>query len=117
MSRRPLVTIDEARGVDWSKVFPHASKAFIDANAGLQGAELEPAPSRKDPAKADAGKEGSPKQRLLRYTLYRCELLDAENICTKFLTDALRYCGALSDDTIAHVDIRHRQVKVDHRSQ
>ncbi len=46
-------------------------------------------------------------------------LLDSENIRggTKFLTDALRYCGAIRDDTENEVDITWEQKKVAKKAQ
>jgi hypothetical protein len=98
-------------------LFPHASKAFIDANRSIQSAQLEQTTQRPDAKRVNRGKEAGSKRRVLRYTIYRCKLLDPENVCTKFLTDALRYCGAIPDDTIADIEVRYRQKKVENESQ
>ena len=74
-----------------------------------------PEPAIRKPTKIlDAGKERSPVGSRLRVkiTSYRCRLLDPDNLCPKFLIDALRYQHLIADDSPDHIVLEVRQQKV-----
>jgi len=48
----------------------------------------------------------------VRYTCYRCRLIDPENVFTKWWGDCLRYAGFLKDDREQDIELTVRQVKV-----
>jgi len=97
-------------------LFPRASKAFLEANSSASDPVLEQ-PLGEEPLAFDQGKTENSIRCILSYTSYRCRLLDEDNWCTKYFTDALRYCGALPDDTPDKVTIQVKQEKVAHRSE
>ena len=97
-------------------LFPHASKSTLALNGQPSDPFFEQFTGEK-PLVVDQGKEENPARCILSYTSYRCRLLDEDNWCTKYFTDALRYCGALPDDTPDKVTIQVRQEKVAHRSE
>jgi hypothetical protein len=102
------------------QLFPNASQSTIDVNADprLQDTELERALCDGALATGE-GKGESAGRVILSYTSYRQRLLDPDNLAggTKFLTDALRYCGALRDDTENQVELRFTQKKVSDKTQ
>lgn len=102
--------------MDIKALFPRASQDFIVLNGEPSGS-IPQQSTREKPLDSDQGKTQNSRRCVLRYTSYRCRLLDEDNWCTKFFTDALRYCGALPDDTPDKVTISVRQKKVAHRSQ
>jgi hypothetical protein len=53
----------------------------------------------------------------VRVTSYRARLLDPDNLCVKYLIDALRNTGILEDDTPDHIALTVAQKKVKDRSQ
>ncbi len=97
-------------------LFPRASQDFLAINS--ESLDSEPkSPIRDESLAAPKGKEENSKRRILRYTSYRCRLTDPDNICPKYFTDALRYCGAIPNDTLQDIELQIRQKKVAHRSQ
>jgi len=85
---------------------------------GLQN--TVPEPVVRKPAKIEnEGKERSPVGPRLRVTItsYRCRLLDADNLCPKFLIDALRYKHLIPDDSPEHIVLEVRQQKVAHKPE
>ncbi len=102
--------------MDIKTLFPRGSQDFLAINGESQDSELKPT-VRDEPLATPEGKEENSKRRVLRYTSYRCRLTDPDNICPKYFTDALRYCGAIPDDTLQDIELQIRQKKVAHRSQ
>ena len=99
-----------------NELFPNASRDTL----ALNGQPSSPKPEQslgEKPLAVDQGKAENSRRCILSYTSYRCRLLDEDNWCTKYFTDALRYCGALPDDTPDKVTIQTRQEKVAHRSE
>lgn len=96
-------------------LFPNASKAFLNANSRASGSKPEQAFCDESVA-TNEGETKYPKRRLIRYTSYRCRLLDEDNGCTKYFTDALRYCGIIADDAPDQLEIQVRQEKVRHKA-
>lgn len=103
---------------DLKRILPRASKAVIDLNSGLQDTESKCSVLNGALAKSKGKKESSGRV-ILRYTSYRQRLLDPDNLAggTKFLTDALRYSGAIRGDTADQIDLRFSQKKVDTKAQ
>lgn len=102
------------------QLFPYASQSTIEANVNTQLQDTQPERALCDgPLAARKGKSASAGRIVLSYTSYRQRLLDIDNLAggTKFLTDALRYCGALQDDTEDKVDLRFAQKKVAKKTQ
>lgn len=65
------------------------------------------------------GKEAGASGTRLRVavTSFRCRLTDLDNLCPKWLIDALRYRGLISDDSPEHIVLEVRQRKVAHKSE
>ncbi len=100
------------------QLFPNASQSTVDANTELQDTELE-RPVRDGALAKGKGKDKGAERIILSYTSYRQRLLDPDNLAggTKFLTDALRYCGAIPDDQEHQIDLRFAQKKVETKAQ
>jgi hypothetical protein len=98
------------------RIFPRSSKSFLDANSGLQDTKFERSIFPKSLAK-NGGEKKSAGRIILKYTSYRQRLLDADNVCTKFLTDALRYVNALPGDSPDQIDLQETQKKVEKKTQ
>lgn len=104
--------------------FPSASAAFIRANSDpltvdpLSGAVVE-CGVQKQPLVASQGKEKSPSGPFYRVTItsWRTRLTDPDNLCPKFLIDAMRYENLIPDDSPAHIVLQVQQIKVPHRGQ
>ena len=102
--------------INLKSFFPHASKSTLALNGQPSSPKLEQ-PVGEESLAFDQRKAEDSRRCILSYTSYRCRLLDEDNWCTKYFTDALRYCGALPDDTPDKVTIQTRQEKVAHRSE
>jgi hypothetical protein len=102
--------------VDIRTLFPNASRDTIALNRQTSRSNPEQF-TREKPLGIDQGKAENTRRCILSYTSRRCRLLDEDNWCTKYFTDALRYCGALSNDTPDKVTIQVRQEKVSKRSE
>jgi hypothetical protein len=97
-------------------IFPHGSPSFFELNSILSG----PKPKQvipDEPLGSDEGKKTDTGRRILRYTSYRCRLTDPDNLCFKYFTDALRYCGAIPNDTEEDILLEVQQKKVEHKNQ
>ncbi len=85
-----------------TKRFPNASASFIKRNPHLAGVPQRPE-RKPDPGDEPVAKGSRaavhPVRRLVRFTVMRCQLLDDENVWTKYFTDALRYAGILYEDS------------------
>lgn len=98
------------------KLFPNASRDTVALN-GEPSSPITEWVAGEEPLVTYEREAENSGRIVLRYTSYRCRLLDEDNWCTKYFTDALRYCGALPDDTPDKVTISVRQEKVAHRSE
>lgn len=102
--------------------YPNASEAFLRRNAddvgGLQNTIPE-SNTRKPIALAHESKERSASGSRLRVaiTSRRCRLIDADNLCPKFLIDAMRYEHLIPDDSPDHIILEVHQEKVAHKSE
>lgn len=58
-----------------------------------------------------------PRRAVVSFTLYRTRLLDYDNAAgsIKAICDALRYCGAIEDDSPDKIQVNISQKKVSHR--
>lgn len=94
--------------------FPRATETFIQLNlpAGSEpsGPVVKPA-VRDEPVAAEKGKTRHAGRVHIRITSVRARLIDADNLCGKYFTDCLRYCGAIQDDSPQFVTIETRQRK------
>lgn len=99
-------------------LLPRASQEFIDLNAGLHDPVAERSFCDGTLAKKSRKTQGA-RRTILRYTSYRQRFLDIDNLAggTKFLTDALRYCGAISGDTQDEIILEVAQKKVAQKAQ
>ena len=89
------------------------ARRSLDAVGSLQNTVPEPA-VRKPAQIENESKERSqagPRLRV-KITSYRCRLLDPDNLCPKFLIDALRYQHLITDDSPEHIILEVRQQKV-----
>lgn len=87
-------------------------------NGGLQGSEPQCSVLNGALAKG-TGKEKGTGRIILSYSGYRQRLLDPDNFAggTKFLTDALRYCGAIPSDSDDQITLEFSQKKVATKEQ
>lgn len=94
------------------KLFPHATKSLLAANAqdSRPVAKLEPNPKPRTlgSSKAEALDTG---RILVRVTSVRKRLLDEDNLCEKYHVDCLRYSGLLLTDAPEAVQIITTQRK------
>lgn len=99
------------------RLFPNASRSFVAANARLHPAE----PSEPDQQALD-GSPAREKESLgrvvVRFTCFRCQLLDPDNHAAsiKDLLDGLRHAHCIRDDSAKFVKVETDQVKVNRRS-
>ena len=106
---------------DIRRLFPHASRSLLEANA-RRIPDAEPAkPARKVGAldvadEGEAPRTGCP---AVRFTLFRVNLLDvdAKHGSCKDLLDALRYAGAIYGDREGEITLEVEQVKVRHYAE
>lgn len=96
--------------------FPRASTSFIKANADPVPEDPRPiAIVERDPGDGALGagevQAPSPGRYVVRFTSVRKRLIDEENLCSKFHTDALRYARILHGDNPAqaHIIVTQRQ--------
>jgi Holliday junction resolvase RusA-like endonuclease len=61
--------------------------------------------------------ERNPGCRILRIISYRTRTCDTDNLCPKWIIDALRYAQLIKDDTPEHIELQVRQEKVAHRTE
>lgn len=95
-----------------SRLFPNASRSFIEANTKVCPAEqVEPQGSLDS---APKGEEESMGRVVVRFTCYRVRLLDWDNSAAscKDLLDGLRHSHLIRDDSPKHVNVSVEQVKV-----
>lgn len=98
--------------------FPFASEACIALNASLQSAQPQhDAP--KPLAKVAGRKEKSVARIALRYRIYRIRLQDPDNAAagTKAITDGLRRCGLIPNDSPEEISLTVEQQKVKTKSE
>ena len=95
------------------RLFPHASRAFAEANAGISDPESEPdqAPALE---RADAGKEASLGRTVVRFTGFRVRPLDPDNFAgsVKDLLDGLRHAHLIRGDEPWRIKLEVEQEKV-----
>lgn len=97
--------------------FPHASPAFIKANAGRVASGAKPEHSTGNASHADRPSQTRhPRKCLVRITCYRVRPQDPDNGVYKFHVDAIRHAGLLDDDTADALDLQVVQVKVQSRA-
>lgn len=109
------------------KMFPNASRSVIARNPHLTQAGLshpQPKPIiRHDSLGKAKGKEkshgsGPGGTHRVTITSHRARAVDPDNLAggSKYLIDALRVCGLITDDSPEHIELVVRQEKVAHRS-
>ena len=98
------------------EIFPRASQSFLSINRAGQSAKPESTVRNESMAKVQREKE-APKCRILRIISYRTRTCDTDNLCPKWIVDALRYSKLIEDDTPEHIELQVRQEKVAHRSK
>lgn len=77
--------------------------------------EPTPRPALEKPAPREAAYQG---RVALTITSYRCgRICDPDNVAVKYLVDALRYCGALRDDSCAEITLTIKQERVRTRKE
>jgi hypothetical protein len=105
-----------------TRLFPHASEQFLRRNATDDPARSDsarPVPVPESPSVNGAlatrqAEARDTRKRIVRITSFRARLLDDDNVCGKFHTDAIRYCraGILPDDAPGCCEIITSQIKV-----
>lgn len=68
---------------------------------------------RDEPLAAIPRKNGNGQRYSICITSHRRRLLDPDNLCGKWIVDALRHAGIIPDDTAAIVDYTIRQEKTE----
>src|SRR5687768_13426165 len=72
---------------------------------------------RSEPLGTPPIQEANTQRIVVRVHSVRKRLLDEDNLCEKFLVDALRYCGFISDDAAKLVKIEVSQEKCGQREE
>ena len=98
------------------ELFPRASQSFLSINRAGQGSKSKPI-VRNEQVATIQGKKASPKRRILRIISYRTRTCDTDNLCPKWIVDALRYSKLIEDDTPEHIELQMRQEKVGCKSE
>ena len=98
------------------ELFPRASQSFLSINRAGQGSKSKPIVRNEQVAAVQRKKE-TPKRRVLRIISYRTRTCDTDNLCPKWIVDALRYSKLIEDDTPEHIELQIRQEKVAHRTE
>lgn len=99
--------------------FPKASEAFYAANLSNNSdasPKLECNLGNESLEKNCSKKTNSDRIKII-YSIFRRRLIDPENCCTKFHTDALRYEKIIKDDREQDVEIEVRQFKINSKAQ
>ena len=101
-------------------MFPNASKAFLQANEAHiehhdhprkpQTPKLEPDPGHAPHGEAPT-KTRHTTRHFVRVTATRTRLCDEDNLCCKYLVDALRYAGVIHEDSPDQTEIQVTQRK------
>ena len=98
------------------ELFPRASQSFLSINRAGQGSKSKPI-VRNEQVATIQGKKASPKRRILRIISYRTRTCDTDNLCPKWIIDALRFAKLIEDDTPEHIELQMRQEKVGRKSE
>lgn len=98
--------------------FPFASETCIALNASIQSAKPEPI-TPKPLERVAKRKEKSVARIALRYRIYRVRLQDPDNAAagTKAITDGLRRCGLIQNDSPQEISLTVEQEKVRTRTE
>ena len=70
-----------------------------------------------EPMEPQEDEGGNIRRSRIRITSKRCRLLDPDNLCVKFIVDALRHCSVIKDDTTKEIEVYIKQVKVKTRKE
>ena len=98
------------------EMFQSASQSFFQANTA--GASSKPQPAVRAQSLATVQvKKSNPRCRVLRIISYRTRPCDTDNLCPKWIIDALRYARVIEDDSPEHIELQISQRKVDHYNQ
>ena len=99
------------------RLFPNASRSFIEANSKLQPAE--PCEHEATLEQAPEGKEEGMARVIVRFTFFRVRLLDPDNspASGKDLLDGLRHAHCFRDDSERYIDFSTSQVQVGSREE
>jgi Holliday junction resolvase RusA-like endonuclease len=79
----------------------------------LQSSKSEQA-FRDERVATGSGETEGPVRTIVRIRSFRTRLCDPDNICPKYLIDALRYAGAINDDREKDICLQVTQHKVAH---
>ena len=70
-----------------------------------------------EPMGEEEDEGGDVRRSRIRITSKRCRLLDPDNLCVKYIIDALRYCKVIKDDTTKEIEVFIKQEKVKTRKE
>jgi len=70
-----------------------------------------------EPVEQEEDEGGNLRRSRIRITSKRCRLLDPDNLCCKYIIDALRYCKVIKDDTTKEIEVYIKQEKVKTRKE
>ena len=98
------------------ELFPRASQSFLSINRAGEGSESKPTLRNEQVATVQRKKE-TPKRRVLRIISYRTRTCDTDNLCPKWIVDALRYARIIQDDSPEHIELQMRQEKVGRKTE
>ena len=95
------------------RMFPNASRSFLEANGALRYAEPQP---NEAPALDEAvqGKAEGLGRVVVRFTCFRVRLLDRDNLeaSVKDLLDGLRHAHLIRDDSEREIQLEVEQAQV-----
>jgi hypothetical protein len=114
IEQNPFVQQNNDRNLP--RIFPNASKDFIDLNSQPSSANTQS--GIRDGTLAEKKvKARDSRKRAVRITSYRVKLADVEGLCGKWHLDALRYAGLIHDDTEEDITYQITQKKVQKKNQ
>ena len=70
-----------------------------------------------EPMEPEEDEGGDFRRSRIRITSKRCRLLDPDNLCVKYIIDALRYTKVIKDDTTKEIEVFIKQEKVKTRKE
>jgi hypothetical protein len=70
-----------------------------------------------EPLEQEEDEGGNLRRSRISITSKRIRLLDPDNLCVKYIIDALRYCEVIQDDTTKEIEVYIKQEKVKKRKE
>lgn len=102
------------------RLFPHASKSFMEANPNPGLPDSEQQPVRGSALDETVQRKPESYERAhVRFTAFTTRPADPDNIAggSKFLLDSIKKLGLIPDDNAYCIELEVRQRKVDHQTE